>query len=95
MEKQGKAIKKISGGKLLRVDVTYSTHIQKVKVTGDFFLDPEDTLEEIEACLAGVRIPLQKEELAARLQEMLEQEQATLIGFTPMDLVEILEEALK
>jgi lipoate-protein ligase A len=96
MQKQGKAIKKIPGGKLVRVDVDYSTEkIEHVKITGDFFLHPDDLLEAMEERLAGVSLPLEGARLASDLQTLLDEQGGVLIGFTPVDLMEILEEALK
>ncbi len=96
MQKQGKAIKKIPGGKLVRVDVTFSPdRLESVKITGDFFLHPEDLLVEIESRLAGLALPLARQKLAADLQALLDEQEATLIGFSPADLMDIIEEALQ
>ncbi|MCC6147326.1 MAG: hypothetical protein IT308_07125 [Anaerolineaceae bacterium] len=96
MLKQGKAIKKIPGGKLVRVDASHSPgRIESVKITGDFFLDPADLIVEIEDSLRGAKLPLEKAQAAAQLQSLLDAQSATLIGFAPADLVDILEEALQ
>ncbi|NPV75400.1 MAG: hypothetical protein HPY59_03395 [Anaerolineae bacterium] len=96
MLKQGKAIKKIPGGKLVRVDVTYSpARLESVKITGDFFLHPEDLLVAMENRLTGAALPLSKPQMASDLQALLDEQGATLIGFSPADLMDILEEALQ
>ncbi|MBM3229095.1 lipoyl synthase [Candidatus Parvarchaeota archaeon] len=50
--KTGKSVFK--AGKLLKVFVEYDNHIRKIKITGDFFLHPEEKIVEIEQGLVGV-----------------------------------------
>ncbi len=96
MAKEGMAVKKITGGKLVRVDVRYSRdRIEHVKITGDFFLQPDELLEAMEDRLVGLSLPLAGARVAEDLQKLLDEQEAVLVGFTPLDLVEILAEALK
>jgi hypothetical protein len=54
---QGVVIYKVPGGKLLRVSVDHEGEmLRKVKLSGDFFMHPEDALESLEAKLTGVRL---------------------------------------
>lgn len=91
---KGKAVKKIPGGKLIRVEVDYSVCIDRVKITGDFFLHPEDTLLDIEECLTGSSLPLNKADLKREIDVLVETNNAELIGVSSDDIVNILEEAL-
>ncbi|MEJ5202888.1 MAG: hypothetical protein WHV66_11705 [Anaerolineales bacterium] len=93
--KQAKAIKKVPGGKLVRVDITYGERLEKVIITGDFFLYPEDVLQVIENALAGALLPLEKTSLIEKVQNILNREKAVLVGFSPQDLIDILEEAMQ
>jgi|YNPNPStandDraft_1061719.scaffolds.fasta_scaffold00148_4 lipoate-protein ligase A len=93
--KEAKAIKKVPGGKLVRVDITYSERLERVKITGDFFLHPEDVLIIIEDALTGAQLPLDKSSLIEKVQSILEREKAVLVGFSPQDLIDILEEAVQ
>ena len=93
--KEAKAIKKVPGGKLVRVDITYSERLERVKITGDFFLHPEDVLIIIEDALTGVQLPLNKSSLIEKVQNILEREKAVLVGFSPQDLIDTLEEAVQ
>ncbi len=93
--KQAKAIKKVPGGKLVRVDITYGERLEKVIITGDFFLYPEDVLPVIENALAGALLPLEKTSLIEKVQNILNREKAVLVGFSPQDLIDILEEAMQ
>ena len=91
----GSAARKVTGGKLVRVDVWYGQQIEKVAITGDFFLYPEETLAEIENVLVGAVLPFDRGHLVVRIHKVVDDLQATLVGFTPQDLVELLEEAVK
>jgi lipoate-protein ligase A len=93
--KTGSSIKKIAGGKLIRVDVVYSGQIEQVKITGDFFLHPEELITVIEENLAGAAIPLSKDSLVEQVKTILKNNDATVIGFSPEDLISVLADAVK
>jgi lipoate-protein ligase A len=86
--------RKIPGGKLVRLDLTYSDHIESAKITGDFFLHPEDTLETLVTVIQGTALPINPTALTAKLEQVLADNNAQLIGASPADLVAILQEAL-
>lgn len=88
------ALYKVPGGKLIRVDVACSDRIEQVRITGDFFLHPEETLEALEAALTGVPLPPDRAALTARLAAILTEQEATLFGATPEDLVAALTAAI-
>ena len=92
--RQGSASLKIAGGKMVRVDVRYTNVILDLKLTGDFFLHPEETISALEACLAGASLPLEAERLIEKLQTVLEDNRAELIGATSQDILAALHEAL-
>jgi lipoate-protein ligase A len=92
--RRGTATRKVFGGKLIRVDVTFTSAIESVKITGDFFLHPEDTLIEIEKKLGGTPLPIQKARLIQQIEGILKEHQAELIGASAADLVVVLDEAL-
>ena len=93
--KTGSSIKKIAGGKLIRVDVVYFRQIERVKITGDFFLHPEELITTIEESLAGAEIPLSKGLLVERVETILKNNGAIVIGFSPEDLISVLADAVK
>lgn len=80
-------------GKLLRLDVTYTDHIETLKITGDFFLHPEETLDQIISELTGVAVPIQKELLIRKTRYILESNESEMIGITVEDIINTLEEA--
>ena len=61
---------KAAGGKLLRVRVTVSAEnppvIQALRITGDFFMHPEEAIEDLEQLLTGA--PLDEIALRQRVQ---------------------------
>ncbi|MFH1073216.1 MAG: hypothetical protein V1743_07350 [Nanoarchaeota archaeon] len=91
----GTATRKVEGGKLVRIDVSFGKSIQEVRITGDFFLHPEDTILELERTLSHAALPLQKELLEKDIQETIAKHHAVLIGLSAADLVSVLEEALR
>jgi lipoate---protein ligase len=92
--KTGTVTRKIPGGKLVRLDVSYDTHIENVKITGDFFLHPEDVLELIQQIIIGSRLPLQKNELIIKIEQLLADQKAEFVGVSVVDLINILDEAI-
>lgn len=73
-----KVEEKVPGGKLLRMELLKG----KVRLTGDFFLHPEDALEEIETILSDSSNALE------RLKSL--ERGVKFIGFSPEDLVRML-----
>ena len=80
-------------GKMLRLDVTFTDRIDSLKITGDFFLHPEETLDQIVSELTGVAVPIQKELLIRKTRYILESHEAEMIGITVEDIINTLEEA--
>jgi lipoate-protein ligase A len=93
--KTGQFSKKVSGGKLIRLDVTYSDKVEQVKITGDFFINPEDLITKIEENLSGATIPINDAFLIQKIDNLIRQNDATLIGISSEDIVAVLGEATK
>ena len=80
----GRAEYKIAGGKLVRVQlVTKVGEIEEIRITGDFFLHPEELIEELEKTLVGQ--PLSETDLAEFIRKFLKAREATLFGVSPED----------
>lgn len=72
---------KTPGGKLVVVDLeVVDGRLSRVEVSGDFFLEPAEALEDIVAALEGAPASASQEELARRIDERLRPD-AALIGF--------------
>ncbi|NMA78244.1 MAG: lipoate--protein ligase family protein, partial [Actinomycetales bacterium] len=64
---------KVRGGKLVSVDVTVAEdRIATAHVFGDFFLEPDDALEDLNAALVGMPVSSTAAELAAAVTARLE-----------------------
>lgn len=73
---------KVPGGKLVVADLAVAGgRIEDVALSGDFFLDPDETLERMAAAVEGAPLETPAEELAARLRAATEG--AVLLGVTP------------
>ncbi|MEM3466795.1 MAG: lipoate protein ligase C-terminal domain-containing protein [Candidatus Jordarchaeales archaeon] len=80
----GRAEYKVEGGKLVKAQViTEKNKIQKVKITGDFFIYPEEFLEELEDTLVGSM--LDESSLTKLIEDVAEKRNATLLGVSPKD----------
>jgi lipoate-protein ligase A len=63
---------KIPGGKLIAVEVWASgSVVSRAKITGDFFLHPEEAISRIEAALMGIPLSAPEDEVAARIRAAL------------------------
>ncbi len=82
----GKSVLKVAGGKLLRVEVEHEAGIvKKVRLTGDFFIYPEEALIEMEKALEGCELG----EVAERVDNTAARLGAQLVGFSPADVQEV------
>ncbi len=89
------AKQKVREGKLVKVEVEYDKSITKLKITGDFFIHPEDILEKIEKSILGLEKEVSKEALASKIREIAEANDAQMIGVSPGSLAQVIREALK
>jgi lipoate-protein ligase A len=92
---RGVAKKKVKGGKLIEVELDYNEFIEHAIISGDFFLHPEEGIEDLEGALVGLSSRSGLEEITFRLEEIISTRELILIGFTPQDLAETVLEALK
>ena len=77
---------KAPGGKLVRVRLTEAEgRIQSAKISGDFFLIPEDSLQKLEKMLEDVR--LEENELKLLVDRFFRGTGAQGLGVTPDDFV--------
>ncbi|MDD1764525.1 MAG: hypothetical protein LUQ46_00730 [Candidatus Methanomethyliaceae archaeon] len=85
-------VKKFSEGKLLKVTVRSERGvIHEVRVTGDFFVHPEEALEMMEKALRGVSITAVRRILERRMEEG----GIATVGFKLDDLINMIEACIK
>jgi hypothetical protein len=83
---------KVHGGKMLKVKLVLNGQmIDSVTILGDFFLHPESAIETIEEKLRGCRVDI--ESLTNKIQGVLDEQTATIIGATALDIAKAIEKA--
>ena len=84
---------KVPGGKLLCIKVdTQKDSILSVKISGDFFVHPEESITKLESCFTGLKLPLDESALRQKLQNSTSG--VLLIGFEIEDLIRLLKKAI-
>jgi lipoate-protein ligase A len=74
---------KVPGGKLVVVDFDVEDgRIGGFRLAGDFFLEPDDALERVDAAVTGLPVESSATEIAAAVRAALP-DGAVLLGFTP------------
>ncbi len=94
---QGVHTEKVPGGKLLRVKVEYNPEnmlIEDVQVHGDFFIYPEEFIDDIEQLLVNLDQKDSEQSITAALQRLIEDESADLIGITPESIARAFKTAI-
>lgn len=86
---------KVAGGKLIRVNfemenVDDDHVIRGIRITGDFFLHPEDVLPDVEKALEGLGWPEDEEVYMEAVQKVLDERRATFVGVSPQDIAHVI-----
>lgn len=84
--KNAQLTRKVPGGKLFRIELAYDHKIKSFKITGDFFLHPEEAILPLEEALVGLPLPVNLEDITARFNAVLERQNALLVGLSASDL---------
>lgn len=85
---------KVRGGKLLRIACSIKeSKLDSVKITGDFFLHPEEDLEGLEEELKGVSTD--EEAIKMKVKSYFEGRGTMLIGAEPEDFADLIIKALR
>lgn len=80
--------RKVPDGKLVNIDFDYKQgKLKDVEITGDFFVQPPEALNDLERVLEGSK-------LSEDLTDQLEDVDAELIGFSRKDILECIESGL-
>jgi len=91
---KGKAEKKVPGGKLVKVSAEFGETIKSVKITGDFFLHPEEAIELIEKSLLGIGANEQASAFEKAISETTKKNDIQMIGVSARDIAETVREAV-
>lgn len=87
---KGNSIIKVENGKLLKVFLDYdwrakSGSIRRIKITGDFFMHPEESIEQLEKELAGAK--LERNVLLEKINDFFREKRIQLFGIDSVSLV--------
>lgn len=91
----GTATEKVPGGKLVRIKVDFDKTINSMQITGDFFLHPEDMVEEIEQCFVGCAVDVDKDLLKNKIDGFIKKNNILLVGVSSDDLARLTKQALQ
>ncbi len=92
---QREIIKKIPSGKFIRLKIDADEVVTDIKITGDFFLYPEESILDIEKNLEGMAAHSLAEDFADRIHGSLATQNAAFVGVTPEDIANAIAESLK
>ncbi|MEV8249503.1 biotin/lipoate A/B protein ligase family protein [Microbacterium sp. NPDC076768] len=85
---------KVPGGKLVVVDLEIEDdRISRFRLAGDFFLEPDSALDDINAAVNGLPVESDASAIAAAVRGALPQD-AQLLGFTPEAVGTVVRRAL-
>lgn len=85
---------KVPGGKLLVADITIENgRLAAVRLSGDFFLEPDDALEAINQALVGASVATGTEALAERVRQALP-EGTVMVGLSAPAVATVIRRAL-
>lgn len=88
-----KVIDKVPNGKLIAMEVQIiHGKVSSMKITGDFFLYPEEQINQIESSFLGLPVSISDTELTDKLQHALKG--AELIGVSIDDLIRLFRKAV-
>jgi lipoate-protein ligase A len=96
MESLRTVTRKVKGGKLVRLELRFEEDtVDLARLTGDFFIHPEEAIEPIEASIRACRKGEDEVAVRTRIQGAVDQSGATIIGFAVEDLASMFEEAAR
>ncbi len=89
------AKQKIKEGKVVKVEVDCDKFIKDIKITGDFFIHPEEILDEIEKSIIGLERSASIETITSKIKSRITDMDIQMIGISPESLALLIREALK
>jgi lipoate-protein ligase A len=93
--------RKVPGGKLVQIQIELNAPqnnrpetIANIRITGDFFIYPEEGLKSLEEVLIDLPTTTSIESLTNHLDFARRKNSLQLIGFTPFDVATLIREVL-
>jgi len=87
--------KKIPNGKMVKIKLEFDTRITHMQIQGDFFLHPEETIFQIESALLSMPIDASAEAFGEKINSVLVESKADLLGVSPVELGRIISEGIQ
>jgi len=85
---------KVREGKVVKVEIECNELIRNVKITGDFFIHPEDILDEIEKSIIGLERSASIETITSNIKSRIADRDVQMIGISPESIALLIREAL-
>lgn len=86
---------KIPHGKLVRISLDYDTTIlHDIKICGDFFIHPEETIEEMERALYHLPVEAAETRIQQLLDRAVQTKNAQLIGVDTQTVAKLIHEVI-
>jgi lipoate-protein ligase A len=83
----GKCIYKVPNGKLIKVTVEHEDDvIVKIKITGDFFIHPEESIDDLELALKNQ--DFNRKSISDVVTKFFVQDDLVAFGITPQAVIE-------
>ncbi|MCE8426474.1 MAG: hypothetical protein J5U17_11945 [Candidatus Methanoperedens sp.] len=79
----------------MTVEVDFDDFIKNVKISGDFFLHPEEVLNDMEKSFVGLKKDVSFDTLVIKIHNIVESHDAQMIGISPESMALVIKEALK
>ena len=86
---------KVKEGKVVKVEIECNELIRNVRITGDFFIHPEDILDEIEKSIIGLERSASIETITSNIRKRIADRDVQMIGISPESIALLINEALK
>lgn len=89
------AKQKVKEGKVVKVEIECNELIRNVRITGDFFIHPEDILDEIEKSIISLERSASIETMKSNIKSRIADRDVQMIGISPESIALLINEALK
>lgn len=89
------AKQKVKEGKVVKVEIECNELIRNVRITGDFFIHPEDILDEIEKSIISLERSASIETITSNIRSRIADRDVRMIGISPESIALLISEALK
>ena len=86
---------KVKEGKIVKVEAQFDNVITKVKISGDFFIHPEEVLDDIENSMLDLKRDVSFDTMVVKIRNIIKNYDAQMIGISPESLALVIRETLK